>query len=128
MPADRRRALVGWVLVVTLAVGCASAPLARPQQVGDGYPEFGRDLLADYGCVSCHRVPGVRAPGDAWVGPPLDHWSRRSYIAGALVNSQDNLVRWIVDPQGVEPGTAMPDVGVTEEDARNIAAYLMTLD
>jgi hypothetical protein len=61
------------------------------------------------------------------VGPPLTSFANRSYIAGQLVNSPDNLIRWIMDPQGVEPGTAMPDLGVIPEVARDMAAYLYTL-
>jgi cytochrome c1 len=62
------------------------------------------------------------------VGPPLENWSRRGFIAGELPNNGANLIRWIMDPQGVEPGTAMPELGVSEEQARDIAAYLFTLD
>jgi cytochrome c1 len=61
------------------------------------------------------------------VGPPLNDWSERGYIAGELPNNAENLIRWIMDPQGVEPGTDMPNLGVTEEQARDIAAYLFTL-
>jgi cytochrome c len=56
--------------------------------------------------------------------PPLHRFYQRSFIAGRLPNTEDNLIRWIQDPQQVEPGTAMPDLGVTEDEARDIAAYL----
>lgn len=123
---SRRRAVAGWSLVIALIVSGCTAPMTRSQQVGAGEPEIGRRLISDYGCVSCHVVPGVSST-PSYVGPPLDHWGRRSYIAGALSNNQGNLVRWIVGPQDVEPGTAMPDLGVTERDATNIAAYLLSL-
>jgi cytochrome c1 len=61
------------------------------------------------------------------VGPPLIHFARRSYIAGELPNTGQNLIRWIRSPRSVEPGTDMPDLGVSESDARNMAAYLYTL-
>jgi cytochrome c2 len=61
------------------------------------------------------------------VGPPLDRWAERHYIAGSLLNTPDNLIYWIRYPQAVEPGTAMPDLGVTEEDAAHMSAYLYTL-
>lgn len=94
--------------------------------VPGGEPERGQRALRAYGCGACHMVPGV--PGaDGLVGPPLIKWAHRSYIAGQLPNTPANLVRWIRDPQAVEPGTAMPDLGVTEDDARDIAAYLYTL-
>ncbi|MCC7452471.1 MAG: cytochrome c [Anaerolineae bacterium] len=83
----------------------------------------GRQLIANYGCGSCHRIPGV--PGaDAMAAPPLDNFYQRSFIAGKLPNSLDNLVAWIQDPQRFIPGNAMPNLGVNESDARNIAAYL----
>lgn len=94
--------------------------------VAGGDPELGRDALRSYGCISCHSVPGVRGP-DTYVGPPLDAWAQRSYIAGSLENNPDNLIYWIQFPDAVEPGTAMPTLGVSEEDARDIAAYLYTL-
>ncbi|MFC4859441.1 c-type cytochrome, partial [Actinophytocola glycyrrhizae] len=80
-----------------------------------------------YGCGSCHTVPGVDG-ADGLVGPPLTRFGARSYIAGALPNTGDNLQHWIRDPQEVEPGTAMPDLDVSELEARDIAAYLLTLE
>ena len=128
MRRQQRRALVEWAVVLVLLVaGCSAVPLARSQQVGSGEPEIGQRLLSDYGCVGCHVVPGIRAE-PAYVGPPLDHWGKRSYIAGSLTNNKVNLVRWILGPQQVEPGTAMPDLDVTEQDATNIAAYLLSLE
>jgi cytochrome c2 len=82
--------------------------------------------LADYGCNSCHTIPGVES-ADAWVGPPLNNWSERRYIAGTLANEPQNLIHWIRFPQEVEPGTAMPDMGVDEQAALDMTAYLFTL-
>lgn len=83
----------------------------------------GRQLIASYGCGSCHSIPGV--PGaDAMAAPPLNRFYERTYIAGRLPNQWDNLIRWIQDPQAIEPDTAMPNLGVSETDARDIAAYL----
>ena len=122
------RAVVQWAVLLTLLVaGCTAAPLTRSQQVGSGEPQLGQQLLSEYGCVGCHVVPGIRAE-PSYVGPPLDHWGKRSYIAGALPNNEANLVRWIVDPQQVEPGTAMPDLDVSQQHATNMAAYLLSLE
>lgn len=126
------RALAAWFLALAalaaLAAGCgAQGPIMRAQQVSDGDPEAGRQALADYGCVSCHKIPGVRG-GNGVVAPPLDRFGLRAYIAGSLTNDQDNLVLWIMEPQEVEPGTAMPNLGVTEPDAVNMSAYLLSLD
>ena len=79
------------------------------------------------GCSFCHTIPGVRG-ADGTVGPPLTQFGRRVYIAGSLVNNQENLVYWIQEPDEVEPGTAMPDLGVSEEDALNMSAYLLGLE
>jgi cytochrome c1 len=62
------------------------------------------------------------------VGPPLTDFSHRGFIAGQLPNTGPNLIRWLLDPQAVEPGTDMPDLNLTETEARDIAAYLFTLD
>ncbi|MEO7057115.1 MAG: c-type cytochrome [Caldimonas sp.] len=91
-----------------------------------GNAKRGPALIVAYGCAACHTVPGVRG-ADANVGPPLTRIGDRTYIAGMLRNSPANLVRWIRQPQAVIPGNAMPDMGVTEVDARDIAAYLYTL-
>lgn len=91
-----------------------------------GDPARGRSLIRSYGCSSCHTIPGV--PGaDRKVGPPLAGIAERMFVAGVLPNSPANLIRWIEDPKEVDPETAMPDVGVTTRDARDIAAYLYTL-
>jgi len=88
--------------------------------------ERARAALRQYACVACHAIPGVTG-SRAQVGPPLAGMARRTLIAGRLANTPDNLVRWIRAPHTVKPGTAMPDLGVTEEHARLIAAYLATL-
>ena len=81
-----------------------------------------RTLIADH-CGACHRVPGV--PGtNGRVGPSLADIGTQMIIAGHFVNTPDNLARWIADPQELLPGDAMPDTGVTYEQARSIAYYL----
>lgn len=81
------------------------------------------ELMIQYGCPTCHVIPNV--PGAAGkVGPSLDDLSQRSYLAGTLQNSPANLARWIQHPQQIHPGTAMPEMGVTNSDAARIAAFL----
>ncbi|AKJ30041.1 c-type cytochrome [Caldimonas brevitalea] len=89
-----------------------------------GSPAQARLLLRQYACVTCHVIPGVTG-SDTQLGPPLAGLARRSLLPGGLANSEDNLVRWIRHPRGVDPLTAMPDLGVTEEHARQMAAYLL---
>ncbi|HEX3004279.1 MAG TPA: c-type cytochrome [Angustibacter sp.] len=116
-------ALVGVALAVTAACGADVSRIPAPQVPG-GDPKHGAELIASYGCGSCHTVDGVRG-ADGLVGPPLTGFGQRGYIAGELPNSAENLEHWIQSPQQVEPGTAMPDLGVTSDDARDIAAFLM---
>ncbi|NIM39874.1 MAG: c-type cytochrome [Hydrogenophaga sp.] len=84
----------------------------------------GLTALQQYACTSCHAVPGAVGSQPA-VGPPLHGLAQRKYLAGHLPNSPDNLVRWIRFPQRVAPRSAMPDLGVSERDARDMAAYLL---
>lgn len=83
-------------------------------------------MLRAHGCGACHTIPGVEG-AVAWVGPPLMEWARRGYVAGRLPNAPENLVAWLRDPQAISPGSAMPNLGLTEEEARDAAAYLFTL-
>jgi cytochrome c1 len=103
-------------LTVALLAGCGAK----------GDEEAGRLLLRQYGCGTCHRIPGVAAARGN-VGPPLDRLAKRVYLAGSLPNTPENLVGWIRHPQKYEPRTAMPDMQVTEEHARRMVAYLRTL-
>jgi mono/diheme cytochrome c family protein len=103
---------------------CIADPAALATRAEDyDAGERGKVVLRQYACHGCHRIDGVVGP-DARVGPPLAEWPRRRYIAGTLPNTPDNLVRWIVDPAGVSPGTLMPDQGVTEAHAREMAKFL----
>lgn len=91
-----------------------------------GDPQAGKNAIAYYGCGSCHTIPGIR-DAVAVVGPPLEHIANRPVIAGKLTNTPDNLMHWIQKPREVSPHTLMPNMNVSDEDARNIAAYLYML-
>ena len=112
---------------LTITVSQSGIKEAPDYQVAGGSPEQGRRLFVKYGCGGCHVIGGVRG-ATGKVGPPLTTLGERAYIAGNLPNTPANLVLWIMDPQGIEPGTAMPSLGVTEEDARSMAAYFYSLD
>jgi cytochrome c len=93
---------------------------------GGGDARLGRTEIRKYGCNACHEITGV--PGArGLVGPRLDGIGQRYYIAGELPNTPENLMLWIEHPRQIEPHTAMPEMGVTEQDSRDIAAYLYTL-
>ena len=98
----------------------------RARALTGGDPAAGRDAIVRRPCGSCHEIPGVPgAKGKA--GPPLTGFAGRVYIAGRLDNSPDNLVGWLLNPQAVDPQTAMPPTGLSDRDARDVAAYLYTL-
>ena len=90
-----------------------------------GNPYRGEAMFIQYGCGGCHGVKHVRK-ASGMVGPPLDGIAVRAMIAGKLNNTPDNLQHWIRDPQVVTPGTDMPDLHVSERDARDISAFLYT--
>jgi cytochrome c2 len=127
----RRRAgdaLLPVVLVGAAALaacGVASRSLVT-QQVPGGDAGRGKDAIGRYGCGACHGIPGI-SDTRGNVGPPLDGMADRRFVAGMLPNQPANLIHWIQDPQSVVPGNAMPNMGVSDEDARDIAAYLYTL-
>ncbi len=86
----------------------------------------GQHLIYSYACGSCHAIPGI-AEANGTVGPPLRGFASRTYIAGTMMNQPKNLFLWITKPQEVVAGNAMPDLGVSEGQAHDIAAYLYTL-
>jgi cytochrome c len=91
--------------------------------ITNGDPDRGEAMFIQYGCGSCHAMNNVRTAAGS-VGPPLDGIATRVIIAGHLANTPPNMEKWIRDPQHVSPGTAMPDLHVGEEDARDITAFL----
>ena len=92
--------------------------------VEGGDPQRGKGLLVEHGCASCHVIPGIRS-ARARVGPQLIGIRDQIFLAGRLQNTPENMVRWIHDPEAIDPLTAMPTVEMTEQDARDMAAYLL---
>jgi cytochrome c len=121
MPAPWHIVALAAPLVCALgACGDQGSPAGNPA-------ERGRRLLAQYQCGSCHTIPGVEG-ARGQLATTLESFGRRSYIAGRVPNRDATLVRWIVDPASVVPGTLMPSMGVSAGDARDIVAYLRGLD
>jgi len=107
-----------------LASGCAKEePVSR---VAGGDPERGRLLVQQYQCAACHFIPEVQGPnGDA--GPSLESMGRLSYIAGSIPNQPENMIRFLQNPPAVKPGTLMPALGITDDEARHMAAFMYSL-
>jgi cytochrome c2 len=127
-----RRLRLALLAVACLGLaGCDLSEKARYEDkvVTNGDPARGRALIASgvYGCTTCHAVPGMRGIQGV-VGPPLDGLARRGFIAGQLPNVPGVLVAFLEDPPALVPNTGMPNVGLTPEEARHIAAYLYTLE
>ena len=106
-----------YLIVVMAMMLCAChAPPSSAER------DQGKALLASYGCIACHSIKGLAVKGGA--GPALEDIGKNSYIGGVLPNNTEAMVRWIVAPRAVSPGTAMPDLGVSPAEARAMAAYL----
>jgi cytochrome c len=110
------------LLAAVLAAACGDEPVTAVP----GDPKAGRAALQRYQCGACHSIPGI-AGANGLVGPPLSEYGQRVYIAGKFPKEPALLAKWIQDAPALAPQTAMPNVGVTEVDARDIAAYLYQL-
>jgi cytochrome c len=123
----RLRTLVEPALILLAIAACSSkSETFSAREVPGGNERNGRTYMEAAGCGSCHMIPGV-VNARGMVGPSLEHFAQRSFIAGEVPNTTDNLVKWIVNPPSIEPKTAMPVLGVTPTQARDIAAYLYQL-
>ena len=123
----RLRAFVEPALLLLAIAACSSrSETFSAREVPGGNARNGRNYMEAAGCGSCHMIPGV-VNARGMVGPSLEHFAQRSFIAGEVPNTTDNLVKWIVNPPSIEPKTAMPVLGVTSTQARDIAAYLYQL-
>jgi cytochrome c len=116
------------LLSLLLFAACGSAGRERAAAAATGGDSHeGASAISRYGCGSCHTIPGISG-ANSYVGPSLAGLRRRTYIAGELPNNPDNLMHWVRHPAAVHPKTPMPELGVTAADARNIAAFLYSLN
>ena len=129
-----KRAAVAFVTLVIIVVAVALSYEEYDAQnrlwthaaaTTGGDPHRGEAMFIQYGCGSCHHIGYVRK-ATGLVGPPLDNIALRAMIAGKLSNTPDNVEQWIRNPQSVTPGTDMPNLNVSERDARDITAFLYT--
>ena len=124
-PYARLTCLLGCAL---LASACDTRDMPAPPASATplGNAERGQRLLAQFQCGACHQIPDVPA-ARSYMGPSLANMGKQSYIAGQFPNQPETLVRWIVDPQAMQPGALMPAMGVSADQARDMAAYLYGL-
>jgi cytochrome c2 len=129
MRLDWFKLLGSALLAASVVAGCQehSSRLLITPKFSQADTHRGALLIQSYGCGSCHQVPGI-AGATGMVGPPLTQFARRVYVAGMVRNTPDNLMDWLRDPQAIAPGNAMPNLSVNERDARDMAAYLYTVE
>ena len=115
---------------VGASTGGAQGPAQAPAQDTTAAPARGAEyaagekLFLTKGCLGCHSLQAVGAP-KGLIGPNLANVGSRAYLAaGWLPNTDQNLERWIREPQAVKKGVLMPNLGVTVEEARALTAYL----
>lgn len=120
----KRAILVAAFFALASCHGGKAVPPYAPLTGGNA--DRGAQLIRAYGCGACHMIPGIREASGA-VAPPLTMFARRTFIAGEIPNTPANLVHWIRSPQSIEPHTAMPALGLNEQQARDVAAYLYEL-
>jgi cytochrome c len=118
------RATVG-VAAVGLLTTCAAEWDGVDIEGGDALR--GRERIREFDCAACHQIPGIPA-ARTFVGPPLDGFRRNVYIAGRWPNEPATLIDWLMNPPALAPETAMPNVGLDEREARDIAAYLYSVE
>jgi cytochrome c1 len=130
----RRRIVLAIACVFATAaatIGCDRNSQSATEQYATnltdgGVPSQGREKIMVYGCSGCHTIPGI-PDADAMIAPPLTKMANRSYVGGVVKNTPRNLIQWIQNPPAIDDKTAMPNLHVTEADARDIASYLYTL-
>ncbi|HRI68156.1 MAG TPA: c-type cytochrome [Polyangium sp.] len=121
-----RRIVVVLLGVALFVLVACSAPKPNREVVG-GDPERGKVAIKKYACGACHVIPGIEG-ANGRESHPLFGFANRGDIAQTVVNNPENLVRWIQKPTDIRPRTRMPIMGVSEQEAKDIASYLYTLN
>jgi len=102
-----------------------AAQQAAPVESPDPLAQKGREIFTQSACVGCHTVQGISA---GQLGPNLTHFGSRKMFAGGLYPSTpENLVRWVEHPEHLKPGVLMPTLGISGEQSKALAAYLLSL-
>jgi cytochrome c len=109
------------IVFIAALAGCSKPPAFEP--LSGGNPRVGQQLLDRYGCAACHEIKGVTHERSQ-VGPSLKDIRERSFVGGMLPNNATNLEKWIMHPRAINPKSAMPELGVIQAEARDMAAYL----
>ena len=120
-----RRAATPLLMLLGLAA-CEQAEAPAQQRMIGADPEAGRAAIAAVACGICHVIPGIRGANGV-VGPSLAGFGQRQLIGGVAPNQPAVLAQWVRDAPSIAPNTGMPELPLTESQARDVAAYLFTL-
>jgi cytochrome c len=121
------RPLLAVVVAFAAVAGCRDTSVEKnAAAMTGGNVARGRAAIGKYGCAGCHTIPGVENAG-ATVGPTLERIASRPTLLRQVPNTPENIMKWLQHPQQIDPNSPMPDMGVTDTDARDIAAFLYTL-
>lgn len=119
---------VKWAVLSLTALLCACVDKSDPPtRIAGADADNGLAVIQRVGCASCHVIPGIRWPRGR-AGPSLDRFADSPMIGGRFPNQPDVLVDWLIDAPSMAPATAMPPMPLTESEARDVAAYLYSLD
>ncbi len=122
----RRAPALGLAALFSALLAACDGPPDRTPTLGEADVKRGRQLVTDKGCVACHSFPDVKWPRGG-LGPSLEHFGRQGLIAGRLPNQPGVLVQFVRNAPAHVPGTAMPAIPMTDQEARDVAAYLIQL-
>ncbi len=121
----RGGAVVSALAALTVAACADKGP--SPRGLAGADAERGRMIAEQVACAACHQIPGIKWP-QGRMGGTLEGFGARTHIAGRFPNQPDILVRWLRDAPALSPDTGMPPTGLSEAEARDVAAYLYSLD
>lgn len=122
----RSRATLLVPVLCCAMIGCADKR-EQPRELTGADAANGLAVIERVGCAACHRIPGVAWPTGT-VGGSLDGFGNQSMIAGRFPNQPQTLAVWVRDAPSMAPATGMPAMPITPAEARDVAAYLYTLD
>jgi cytochrome c2 len=115
-----------WLILLCTSIVACDGPPDRTSTLGDADSTKGRQLVASKGCVACHTFPDVEWPRGG-LGPSLQNFGRQGLIAGRLPNQPGVLMEFVRNAPMLVTGTAMPTILMTDQEARDVTAYLLTL-
>lgn len=127
--------VIGLAVLTLLLWACApppppgGKPAAKVVAQVPGDANAGKQLFAAKGCIACHTAPGVQGAVGT-IGPNLGglgNPTNRPQLADGEANTPANIRGWVKDPQAKKPGTQMPNLDLSDKEADDLTAFLVTL-